>query len=1247
MKENRPYKRYAQKTFAAFLAALMTVPAGVGYAYEAADVPEESGQMLGELRLLQDAEEATIQSAVPSANELKSYKRTNILHMLEASGITFEVQYSDASTRTVSMEEFLQGADVLLVDCYEKVSERYPDLPVSKDTEFPHTGPYELHITRDGVTVVLSTKVGKDRDENWDLEAVEVSPSGIQVTAGAPVLSALEDKDLQITVCYRCGDYSRLTMEEFLEEGGTIELRDQPVTELTDFAEGDQLLRFSCDQKTAEMQVHAEAHNGTITGIQASDTALESKIGRSVLDTLRNSGIWFTVSFQDGTTEKLGMNGILPEAVIELDGCPVDEAAVFSESSKSLRITKDGQQITLDLELLDPAKLVVRVTPSAAKITGKKDRTVLGTLLRSGITFTVVYDDGHQEEGIPMEEYLANAEVLLSYEDHDRDQLITVHEDTTLLHKKVVVYIDQYGVRVPIKIEAKSVESKDFEWTGASISAEQLTVASGQPVLRALRNSREPVAVTYRDQDDEILSMAMLLQDSKVTLDGAAVDEKTVLTAGEHVVTIQKDAAKLEIRLCAVDGPKGITQISASSDVLEGKIGDSVIKTMQESEILLQVAYQNVDDELIPLKEFIEQAEISVDGSPVEDSTVFHANDGELVIRQGGQTVTFRLLIRDPATIVADAVSSATMFDTRKGKNVLRELGDSDLTVTVTYENKEKADIPMSTYMQDAEIELDGDPVEAGTVFDHHGDQRMKIRKDRVTLKITADVEDISGITPPEEVLSCVEGEPVLETLRNSTMQVDVTYKHGDTEAWPMAAYLRSASVELDGKKADEQTTFAADSQTLSVTRYKKAFTLGLSVEQKPAEIVGIIPGAESLRVTEGQRLLEVLRDPELRITVVYSNGEEKEEALAEYLKDAAVFLDGAAVDEDTVVLPGNKEIRIEKGTTGLQLALLVEEKPAEGGGTGGSSGGTGSHSQAEQTAGNRTVTERKQDGTVVETTTMQDGTAVVVVKLSAAAAEKAAPVLLPVSPVKVGDRMTLQVYTGLTEPAAVTIPVRKMSAGTVVIRTASDGTAEVVRNAVPAAAGMTVSVRDGDKLTIEDRSRTFRDVPADHWAAEQITFVTARGLYHGTDADTFSPDQSMTRGMLAQVLYRLENTPAVSVTDRFRDVTEGLWCADAVSWASQQGIIYGYADETFRAGEPITREQLAVMLYRWAGSPRVLDGQLDFADAVMVSDFASDAMLWAVQNGVIGGTEMGLLNPHGLATRAQVAAMLARFLTR
>ena len=172
-----------------------------------------------------------------------------------------------------------------------------------------------------------------------------------------------------------------------------------------------------------------------------------------------------------------------------------------------------------------------------------------------------------------------------------------------------------------------------------------------------------------------------------------------------------------------------------------------------------------------------------------------------------------------------------------------------------------------------------------------------------------------------------------------------------------------------------------------------------------------------------------------------------------------------------------------------------------------------------------------------------------------------------------------------------------------------------------------------------------YTDVDAGAWYADAVSYVTDNGLMGDTSSTAFSPEDAMTRAMLATVLYRAADTPAVTGTDDFTDTADGAWYADAVLWASRQGLVTGYGDGTFGTNDPVSREQIAAILWRYAGSPQAQDAQA-FSDESTISAYAADAVDWARANGIVNGKENNTFDPQGNATRAEVATILRNYLT-
>ena len=178
-----------------------------------------------------------------------------------------------------------------------------------------------------------------------------------------------------------------------------------------------------------------------------------------------------------------------------------------------------------------------------------------------------------------------------------------------------------------------------------------------------------------------------------------------------------------------------------------------------------------------------------------------------------------------------------------------------------------------------------------------------------------------------------------------------------------------------------------------------------------------------------------------------------------------------------------------------------------------------------------------------------------------------------------------------------------------------------------------------------------FTDVSEKDWFYGDVMFVYENGLMLGTSKTLFSPHGTATRGMMATILWRMEGSPVPKGKNSFTDVEAGKWYADAITWTAENGIFAGYGKDKFGPGDPITREQLAAIFYRYAdykGYDLTVKGDLDkFKDADKITDYAKTAMQWAVGSGLMKGKSGNLLDPQGTATRAEIAAMLHRFIEK
>lgn len=253
----------------------------------------------------------------------------------------------------------------------------------------------------------------------------------------------------------------------------------------------------------------------------------------------------------------------------------------------------------------------------------------------------------------------------------------------------------------------------------------------------------------------------------------------------------------------------------------------------------------------------------------------------------------------------------------------------------------------------------------------------------------------------------------------------------------------------------------------------------------------------------------------------------------------------------------------------------------------------------------------------------------------------------------RTGNALKLSITVGgqpverVPDGVVLTTSVDRSTPGTVAVLVHENGSRQVIQKSLANGSTITIPLDSSARLEIIDNAKVFTDVSVDNWAADAVAFVSGHELFSGTGSDTFSPDLPMTRGMLAVVLHNLENNPAQSGAGMFSDVASDAWYSDAVAWAAAQGIVSGYGNGLFGPGDNITREQLAVMLWRYAGEPAATNKELHFNDTSEISGYALNAVNWAVENGIINGKGDNILDPKGFATRAQVAQMLKNYLSK
>ena len=356
----------------------------------------------------------------------------------------------------------------------------------------------------------------------------------------------------------------------------------------------------------------------------------------------------------------------------------------------------------------------------------------------------------------------------------------------------------------------------------------------------------------------------------------------------------------------------------------------------------------------------------------------------------------------------------------------------------------------------------------------------------------------------------------------------------------------------------------------------------------------------------------------------------------------------------------GDGDSKDKTDTPGGGSAPGTPSKPGSGTGTGNNTPPVDGPTTEtiENADGSTATTVILPDGSRGVTVTNADGTtrsasAAITAEAVRAARQSGKPVTVPVRVAVAPNPETAAVVTvelpKTDTPLRLAIPADGAGLATVAVLVHDDGTEEIIRNSIVVDGAVVFYADSGVKVKIVDNIKDFDDVDESFWGSEAVRFVAARGIFNGEGGRIFSPDEATTRGMLSQVLYNFDGS-AVEVTPRsaFGDVTEDDWFFEAVSWCTTAGIVNGYPDGTFGGIRDISRQELVVCLYRYAqGAGLLTDVAADlgrFPDAGSVQSYAWDAMSWAVGNGLIVGTDNGVLDPDGPATRAQAATIMMRF---
>lgn len=384
--------------------------------------------------------------------------------------------------------------------------------------------------------------------------------------------------------------------------------------------------------------------------------------------------------------------------------------------------------------------------------------------------------------------------------------------------------------------------------------------------------------------------------------------------------------------------------------------------------------------------------------------------------------------------------------------------------------------------------------------------------------------------------------------------------------------------------------------------------------------------------------------------------------ALSDFESFKAFVPSGYSVDGD-----------VESGYT------VSKDEPSTGGGSGGSGGGgTGVPSEGDTVTnedGSTTTTVTEEDGSTTATTEAADGSASTVVKkdpegavtsIEATVAGDAAPestVALPMEPVSASQNAENAVSISVKAPEGtkISVPVADSEGsqgalmGCVLVMVDSEGNEIPMPKTGVSDSGLSLEIPGDCTLKVVDASADFPDMTGDEWFAEKgvSDFVSSRGIMTGVEVEPgafeFQGDESTNRGMFVTMLHRLELEPSAEDSEGFSDVDESSWYANSSSWAVEAGVTTGYVAEDgsalFAGDGEVSREQMATFLYRyaeWLGMDT--NARADISDIEGVSEWASEALSWAIAEGLIqGDDETGTVRPGDGATRAEAAVVIMR----
>ena len=570
------------------------------------------------------------------------------------------------------------------------------------------------------------------------------------------------------------------------------------------------------------------------------------------------------------------------------------------------------------------------------------------------------------------------------------------------------------------------------------------------------------------------------------------------------------------------------------------------------------------------------------------------------------------------------------------------------------------------------------------------GDQKKSLGKqavqgDTATLSDTISIE--KGFVIGENIITAEYGGSMVLQPQNGTAALTISEKSVDKIEiiqQPKLSYTRGDKLDLNGLSVQvsyntqttetitwdsgkltaspahgtELTVAGQNGKTVTISYGGKTAETNRLIVEKAAQVPLSIAGAPD-KIYQGNSF------------TLQTSGGSGNGAVAWSVVSGPVTVDA----NGNVMVTGTGEFQIkalkhadEEYYYAESVITLTAVKKNSGGGGGNSGGSTVTKpddtTESEITKhpdGSTTTTDKTPNGTTGTVTTDKNGNVTEVEghvsdKDTEQAQKDDEPVKLPVIvPVTPEGEKAPNIEIELPEGSGsiqIEIPVKKPTTSTVVIVVKPNGEEVPLQQSIVTDNSVIFPLDGSAVIKIVDRSRYFLDVHGvNHWATAHVDFVTARDLFYGTSNTHFSPEHSMTRGMLVTVLYRLAgspNLPEANLGYPFRDVTLENWYSDAVYWATYHGIVSGYHDGRFGPNDNITREQMATILYRYAQykgynikDQAVLD---KFSDFEQVNSWSSDALSWANAKNLIVGTSATTLTPNGSATRAQVAAIFSRF---